>query len=358
MSESPEPSVPDRSSTAGGSRADDSPLEDSHGDDHPDSGEVPESGIDLQTVVAEIEAEAQRRRESGEFPPELLEHLDEEFNRFAPLTFRRTGIDGAIRAVETAAFINVEAPTSSARRPVALVKTTIKKSTAWYHLHIARQVTALGVQMTRPLRMLNEELQSLTERVGRTERALGRATPALDRALAELTSPIPDPAVPAVVEALGEHRGRVAVGGAGEGRIVSELVAAGIDAYGLDGTTITDDVELRTEPMLDHLAACASDVLDAVVLGGVTDTMSNQDRALMVELATAAVRPGGRIVIVAADPSEWAGEVDPVTSDLSPGRPLHPDTWNHLLVVSGARPSAAFRPQGDTGPWLISASVR
>ncbi len=353
MSDSPDPSAPDHSPPTGESGAEEALS----GDDAP-SEPAPVSTIDLDTVVAEIRAEARRRRESGEFPPELLEHLDEEFNRFAPLTFRRTGIDGAIRAVETAAFINVEPPTSSARKPVALVKATIKRSTAWYHLHIARQVTALGVQMTRPLRMLNEELESLTERVGRNERTLGRATPALDRALSDLTRPIPDSAAAAVAEALGDHHGRVAVSGAGDGGIVSALVARGIDAYGLDGTRIADDVELRTEPVLDHLTECAADVLDAVVLGGVTDTMSNQDRALLVELAANVVRPGGRIVVVAADPAEWTHQAGPVAADLSPGRPLHPRTWDHLLTVAGARPAAAVRPGGTTGPWLIAASVR
>ncbi len=358
MSDSPEPSVPDQPSTPGQAETIEAIADGTGPEGASPAVDSTTPPIDLDTVVAEIQAEARRRRESGEFPPELLEHLDEEFNRFAPLTFRRTGIDGAIRAVETASFINVEAPTSSARRPVALVKSTIKKSTAWYHLHIARQVTALGVQITRPLRMLNEELESLTERVGRNERALGRANPALQRVLAGLESPIPADVAPAVIEALGGHQGRVAVAGAGDGEVVMALVAAGIDAYGLDAARAGDEVELRTVPVLDHLGECASDVLDAVVLGGVTDTMSNQDRALVAELAVDTVRPGGRIVVVAADPLEWSEGADPVVTDLSPGRPLHPDTWSHLLTVSGARPTGTLRPGGSSGPWLISASVR
>ena len=116
-----------------------------------------EAELPFADIVDEITAEALRRRNSGDYPADVLEQLDTEFDRFAPLTYRRTGIDGAIRAVESASFINVDVPTNASRRPFEIVKQTVKRSTAWYHLHVARQVTTLGVQITRPLRMLADD---------------------------------------------------------------------------------------------------------------------------------------------------------------------------------------------------------
>ena len=39
----------------------------------------------------------------------------------------------------------------------------------------------------------------------------------------------------------------------------------------------------------------------------------------------------------------WAGTVPPVVADLSPGRPLHPETWAHLLVEGGFQPVEVHR---------------
>ena len=40
----------------------------------------------FKEVVAEIEAEAQRRSSSGEYPRALLRSLDEEFRRWIPVS--------------------------------------------------------------------------------------------------------------------------------------------------------------------------------------------------------------------------------------------------------------------------------
>ena len=69
-------------------------------------GQMPQPQPDFAAVVAEIEDEARRTRAAGDTPVELIERLDAEFDRFAPRSHHRTGVEGAIRSVEAAAFIN------------------------------------------------------------------------------------------------------------------------------------------------------------------------------------------------------------------------------------------------------------
>ena len=209
-------------------------------------------------VVAEIMAEAQRRRDSGEYPIETLERLDAEFDRFAPLTYRRTGIDGAIRAVESAAFINIDVPTAASRKPFEFVKQNIKRSTAWYHLHVARQVTTLGIQITRPLRMLATDLESLTERVASLETQSGPLAE-LRTELSTNQLPPDDLDAATVTQLLGEHGGRVLVHGLTLDTVES-LATGGLDVFAVARLERTDEggsaplVDVRFGEIGAHLA--------------------------------------------------------------------------------------------------------
>ncbi len=300
-------------------------------------------------VVAEIEAETERRRMSGDYPAELLERLDSEFDRFAPLSFRRTGIDGAIRAVESAAFVNVDAPVESTRRSARTVKTAVKKSTAWYHLHLARQVTALGIQMTRPLRMLNEHLQGLDARVSELEARLGQESPAVSALTASLGQHLPTDELAAHVAGLVSGRpGRVAHLGAADPLLVRRLVDDGVDAYGVDphgGGGL--DLEIRAEQPLAHLRSLGPGVLGGVILSGVTDTAPTHARVELCRLAVDRVAPGGRVVVITTDRDTWIDEAGAVVADLAAASPLHTETWMYLLERFGAR---APRLEATVGP--------
>ena len=290
-------------------------------------------------VVAEIEAETQRRRANGEYSPELLERLDAEFDRFAPLTFRRTGIDGAIRAVESAAFIDVEPPTASSRRWASAVKGIIKKATGWYHLHVAQQVTALGIQITRPLRMLHERTEELAQRLSDLEQSIGLASPENMAAIESLArGSLEDEVAEAIVSAIGAFDGRTAVIGETAEPVVRALVTSGHDAYGVSprgGGGL--DLEIRAEDPLGHLRSLATASLAGVVLVADPDTASTQARVEAARLAVDRVVPGGRIVVVTAETEAWTNQHGPVAADLVQSRPFHTDTWLYLLERFGAR---------------------
>lgn len=303
------------------------------------------SDLDFSAIVDEIVAEAQRRRDSGEFSVETLERLDAEFDRFAPLTYRRTGIDGAIRAVESASFINVEVPTDASRKPFHYVKEAIKRGTAWYHLHVARQVTTLGIQVTRPLRMLHEAQQALTNRVA----SLGTSSGPAAELLAEIgRGGCPAPALdPQVVEAVAGAAagaiGRVLMIGVDEAQAIA-VRDAGCDAYTVSPLGDVHHGEVRHEPALDHLRRIADHALGAVVIANSrVDTSGAVERMALVYEAVRCIGPGGRLIVAAAEPGAWADNATGVAIDLAPGRPWSEDTWRAVFERLGCRSETVQR---------------
>jgi hypothetical protein len=55
---------------------------------------------------------------------------------------------------------------------------------------------------------------------------------------------------------------------------------------------------------------------------------------MLADAAARALAPQATLVIVASNPAAW-GRADPVRADLSPGRPLHAETWAHVLRQRG-----------------------
>ncbi len=303
----------------------------------------PVAQISFQDVVAEIVAEAKRRRDSGEYSAADLERLDSEFDRFAPLTYRRTGIDGAIRAVESASFINVDVPTDASRRPFAIVKQTVKKSTAWYHLHVARQVTTLGIQVTRPLRMLASELDDLRGRVAQLETQTGPYGE-LRAELAHHEFGPDNVSATDLYRALEGTTGQIMAHGI-EPSTVEALIERGIDAHLVaqldtdsDGSDGPGSADVRLAEVGAYLHGVADGVLGAIVLAGpAINSRTVDSRLRLVTEAIRTLKPGGRLVIVGKHRLGWDAALGPVAADLTPGHPLSTPTWLALLGSLGAR---------------------
>jgi hypothetical protein len=93
-------------------------------------------------------------------------------------------------------------------------------------------------------------------------------------------------------------------------------------------------LDVRSDDVVAHLDAVDDGALGGLVLTGIIDRAPLGIVISLVERAAAVVADGGRIVVVGTDPSAW-GSTNPVEADLSPGRPLHPATWVHLLEQHG-----------------------
>lgn len=113
------------------------------------------------------------------------------------------------------------------------------------------------------------------------------------------------------------------------------LVAKGILAYGVEPRrellldAARRGFDVRPDNALEHLRLLPERSLAAVVLSGAVDTSPLAQQLELLDHAVRVTRPGGPIVIAAAN------EVDLIVADLSSGHPLARATWIHLLAVRG-----------------------
>lgn len=289
-------------------------------------------------VVAEIEAEAHRRTESGDYPRALLRSLDEEFRRWIPDAGRASGVEDAIRSIEAAAYVDPGVPVESDKRVGVYVKTAVRKATYFYHRHMAQQIAALGIQVTRPMRLLDATTRQLDERLAALEHLADVNATVRDELVAGLElSPLGDAAVSAAAEHLTGAPGRVAVGEVTDAGLLGSLTEHGVDAYGVGpGVERHSTHELRDQTFAAHLAGLEPGSLGGAVLVGVPDVGALNEQLHLLQLVLRRVVDGGRVVVVVHDLERWRSVAGPVADDLVRGRPLHIETWRHLLEREGA----------------------
>src|SRR5665213_498456 len=183
--------------------------------------------IDLGRVQAEINEEVRRRRASGDFPPGLERELDTLFARYAPAG-AGDDFDEVTGQAEAQSFIHADVPTLSNVPGVAQVKRVLRKLMAWYLRFVAAEVTAFAGAITRAVKLLGarvENLETVTVLAG--ERSLGEVR---ERRAGPDLSAWTD----VVVATLGGATGRVLHTECGAGGLLTPLVAAGADAYGVE----------------------------------------------------------------------------------------------------------------------------
>ncbi|MGH9067893.1 MAG: hypothetical protein ACRD0J_10450, partial [Acidimicrobiales bacterium] len=189
--------------------------------------------------MAMVEREARRRTESGELPAELVRELDRDFSLFAPDPTgqgqgkrRRPAGAGlarvsteAVRSAERAAPIDAAVPTAGVARGKAQAERMLGRAMGWYVRYLAQQLSAFDAAAVRSLRLLVGRVKVLEDRAGSRP-----ALPLLPAAVAAEPEWWWDLALTHV----GRAPGRVLHAECGAGGLVSALVAAGTDAYGID----------------------------------------------------------------------------------------------------------------------------
>jgi len=326
--------------------------------------EVP--AIDLSRLQAEINEEVRRRRAAGDFPPGLERELDQAFARYAPAG-AGDDFEDVLVSAETQSFVHADVPTASRLPILSFAKRALRKVMAWYLRFLAQQVTAFAGAITRAVRLLGERvrvLETVTVLAG-------------ERTLAEVRERRAGPDLAAwsdlVVAEVGSARGRVLHTECGAGGLLADLTTAGADAYGVepvDALAVDASragLDVRADDALTHLRALPDASLGGLVLSGCIDALPLGEVLEVADRAAATLAPGGVVVVLSSGPAAWAGSLDPVVADLAPGRPLHPETWVHLLgqrgltgmkVESGAPPVILGRvPDGTPGSEVLNANA-
>jgi hypothetical protein len=113
-------------------------------------------------------------------------------------------------------------------------------------------------------------------------------------------------------------------------------------------TAIERGLDVRAEPALGHLDVVAGEALSGLVLSGSVQWLHPNERERLVGLAASRLAIEGVLVLHSATPESWMAASSHLASDLAPGRPLHPDTWSHLLAQRGFRQGSLTFGGGDS----------
>jgi SAM-dependent methyltransferase len=236
--------------------------------------------------------------------------------------------------------VDLAVPVESQKAVGSQVKRLIRKSIDWYMGFIVHQIVKFAWSVSRMFHVVVDHVEDLEAAV-ETQR----------------TPELPDSAVPAsapgstwwsglAVAALAGVGGRVLQAECGDGSLLDQLIAAGVDAYGVDPSepaiepAIDRGLDVRAESVLDHLEVVADEALSGMVLTGSIQWLHPNQRDRLLRLATSRLEVDGVLVIHSATPESWRAETSHLMSDLAPGRPLHAETWSHLLADHGFRRTA------------------
>ena len=302
----------------------------------------------LAGVVAEIDAEVRRRRASGDLPSGLEQELDELFLEFSPV-----GLHGKARLRETlslvdrSAYVDIAVPVASQKMVGTYVKRLIRKGMGWYIGFIVHQIVKFAWSVSRMLHVVVDHVEDLEAAV-----EIQRTPP-----LPATVVPAADPGgmwwAAAAVGAVGTLGGRVLHADCGTGTLLDAMVAAGIDAYGVDPAeavveaSVARGLDVRAESLLAHLDVVADDALVGLVVTGSVEWLHPNERDRLVRMVGSRLAVDGVLVLHSSTPQSWLSSTSPVISDLAPGRPLHAETWGRLLGDRGFRVESVTYGGGD-----------
>jgi hypothetical protein len=290
----------------------------------------------LDEVMAEIDAEVRRRRASGDLPAGLEQELDELFLEFSPVGLQgRARLRETLSLVDGSAYVDIAVPTASNKAVGSYVKRFIRKSLGWYMNFIVAQIVKFAWSVSRMFHVVVDHIEDL-EAVVESQKS-----PDLPGEVVPAAHPGGDWWSGPAVEALVGVTDRVLIGDCGDGSLVGAMVAAGVDAYGVDPSDLVLEpaldrgLDVRAERVLDHLEVVAAEALGGIVLTGSVQWLRPNEREHLLERVATRLCVGGTLVVHSTTPEGWAQSVPPVVRDLAPGRPLHAETWAHLLGTRG-----------------------
>lgn len=138
-----------------------------------------------------------------------------------------------------------------------------------------------------------------------------------------------------------EGRSDVLDVGCGRGEFLDLLRAAGISGRGVDlNQAMVEETRARgfdatCTDALSYLAGLPDASLGGLFGAQVVEHLQPDYLAALLELAVQKLRPGGRLVLETINPSCWVAFFESYLRDLTHVRPLHPETLQYLLRVSG-----------------------
>ena len=278
-------------------------------------------------IQAEVMAAAERRRREDVRLARVEREIERVWADVAPPGAVGSREELLLDRVDRLSLIDVDAPIGE-RPGIRQVKGAIRKGTYWYLRYMSDQLNALHNVHARLLRRMDERLAGLEAAVGldaRIETLVAAAAPpgaAIGRLLAPRLAGADRPVV---------------VADCGRGECVAALQAAGVACFGIDADAeavlrgIDDGVDLRVGDAAVELAAVEAGTLEAVVLGGRLQRGTLSTLLARLDVAVAAVAPGGAVVVVPEDTAARTG----IDAELLVGRSMSSGAWARAMTAAG-----------------------
>ena len=278
----------------------------------------------LDEVMAEIDAEVRRRRASGDLPAGLERELDELFLEFSPVGLQgRARLRETLSLVDGSAYVDIAVPTASNKAVGSYVKRLIRKGLGWYMNFIVAQIVKFAWSVSRMFHVVVDHIEDLEATVE------AHRSPDLPAAIG---ADRPATATPGgrrpPTQALAGVTDRVVVADCGDGSLVEALLAAGVDAYGVDPSDVALEpaldrgVDVRAEALLDHLDVVADEALGGIVLTGSVQWLRPNERERLLDLVVVPRWPStATLVLHSATPEAWAASASPVGAGPGPRPP-------------------------------------
>ncbi len=293
--------------------------------------------LDVKALMREVEAEVERKRKNGEYPPDLVAAPDEEFDV--------DGVTQALARVRHSSIVPMNMRLTSTRPGLGPAVTLVKRSMArmlrWYTGELRRQSQEFAMQTS-------EALDALAARVKELEESTVTSWQ-VDRELDYLafenrfrgSEALIEERQSAYVDCFRNVPGRVVDLGCGRGEFLTLLSRAGIEAYGVDqnpgmaAACRTRGFEIKADDVIRHLENCQSASLGGVFCAQVLEHLAAPQVIRFFPAAARALKPGGVLVAETLNPQSLVLFAGPLYVDLGHTKPLHPLTLEYLAQAAG-----------------------
>ncbi|MDA8277706.1 MAG: methyltransferase domain-containing protein [Actinomycetota bacterium] len=291
----------------------------------------------IDEARSRIEARVAELKLNGKFPASKIDRMNRIYQQLLPKgTGKYVGdFEAAYKLTDRVAFMDVDVPTESRKPIVGIVKKVLRLSMAWYLTYLAQQFNNFTSNLMRLVTVFDGRLNRIETELDR------RSFPPLDLLGETVSVKVADAAIDVVAKLLSDTSGRICHLEAGSGGVAKALRDLGLNVYGVETRHKFIDaiekagVELVIEAPMRHLNTVKEKSLAAIVLSGVVDRASNNDRVDLLQNCATVLSPGSHLILLLASSSSFDDPSNHIEHDLSTGRPLAVETWTFLLDLLG-----------------------
>jgi len=288
--------------------------------------------------MREVEAEVERKRRNGEYPPELIAAPEDdwEMDRLTP----------ALARIRHSTIVPMDMRLDSTRPGLGPAVTFVKRSMArmlrWYTAELRRQSQEFATQTSQALEALAARVENLEER---TLSSGWQVEKDFDYVAFENrfrgTEALIEERQSAYLDYFREAPGMVVDLGCGRGEFLTLLSQAGVKAYGVDqnpgmaAACRARGFEIKAEDAVRHLEDCQPASLGGIFCAQVLEHLGSSQVLRFFPAAARALKPGGVLIAETLNPQSLLLFAGPLYVDLGHTKPLHPLTLEYLAQAAG-----------------------